>query len=79
MSQEYVFDFFGTKEDFLNVLNKFSNYSTISHGTFFYFNDYIVKVIEFDDTPNSEYHKTVMIHRLHQNHQSEHGRYVEKI
>jgi len=46
MSQEYVFDFFGTKEDFLNILNKFSNYSTISHGTFFYFNDYIVKVID---------------------------------
>jgi len=40
MSQEYVFEFSGTKEDFFNKLECFPNNSE----QFYYFDDYIVKV-----------------------------------
>lgn len=45
MSKEYVFEFSGTKEDFLNILNSFPNYAYYS-GKFFYFDDYIVELID---------------------------------
>ena len=46
MSQEYVFEFSGTKKDFLNSLNQFSHNYIYSSATFYYFDDYIVKVID---------------------------------
>ena len=45
MSQEYVFVFPGTKEDFMNSLNRFGHNASYSSGTFFYFDDYIVKLV----------------------------------
>ena len=45
MSKEYVFEFPGTKEDFLNCLNRFSHNASYSSGTFYYFDDYIVKLV----------------------------------
>lgn len=44
MSKEYVFEFNGTIEDFTNVLNRFNHNATYSSGTFYYFDDYIVKL-----------------------------------
>lgn len=41
MSKEYVFEFQGTKEMFLDTLNQFPN----NDGKFYYFNNYIVKLI----------------------------------
>lgn len=41
MSKKYTFEFKGTKEMFLNILNQFPN----NDGKFYYFNDYIVKII----------------------------------
>lgn len=46
MSKEYVFEFLGTKEAFLNNLNRFSHNPTYSRGTFYYFDDYIVELID---------------------------------
>lgn len=45
MSQEYVFVFPGTKEDFMNSLNRFGHNASYSSGTFYYFDDYIVKLV----------------------------------
>lgn len=45
MSKEYMFEFTGTKDDFMNVLKQFSHNASYSSGTFYYFDDYIVKVI----------------------------------
>lgn len=45
MPKEYVFRFPGTKEDFLNSLNRYSHDTSYSGGTFIYFDDYIVKLI----------------------------------
>lgn len=45
MSKEYMFEFTGTKEDFINILNRFSHNASYSNGTFYYFDDYIVKLI----------------------------------
>ena len=42
MSQEYRFEFLGTKEAFLNNLDRFSH-NSYSNSTFYYFDDYIVK------------------------------------
>ncbi len=41
MSQEYTFEFFGTKEDFLNKIGYFNN----KGNEFFRFNDYIIKIV----------------------------------
>ncbi len=46
MSKEYVFEFSGTKEDFLNRLNRFSHNDSNSSGTFYYFDDYIVELLD---------------------------------
>lgn len=46
MSQEYVFEFSGTKEAFLNSLNRFSHNFSYSNGTLYYFDDYIVKLVD---------------------------------
>ena len=40
MSKSYSFDFLGTKEMFLNQLNKYPN----NNQKFFYFDDYIVEI-----------------------------------
>lgn len=40
MSKSYSFDFLGTKEKFLNQLNKYPN----NNQKFFYFDDYIVEI-----------------------------------
>ena len=45
MSKEYIFEFAGTKEDFINILNRFNHNTSYSSGTFYYFDDYIVKLI----------------------------------
>lgn len=45
MSKEYMFEFPGTKEDFMNSLNRFSHNASYSSGIFYYFDDYIVKLI----------------------------------
>lgn len=45
MSKEYMFEFAGTKEDFMNSLNRFSHDTSYSSGTFCYFDNYIVKLI----------------------------------
>lgn len=42
MAKEYVFEFSGTKEDFLNGLNRFSHDTSYSGDTFYYFHDYII-------------------------------------
>lgn len=42
---EYVFEFLGTKEDLLSSLNRFGHNASYSDGTFYYFDDYIVRVI----------------------------------
>ena len=44
--KEYVFEFSGTKEEFLNNLNRFSHDTTCSRGTFYYLDDYIVELID---------------------------------
>ena len=46
MSREYIFEFPGTKDDFLNSLHRFNHSESYSSGTFFYFDDYIVKLID---------------------------------
>lgn len=46
MAKEYVFEFSGTKEDFLNHLKRFHHNVSYSGGSFYYFDDYIVKVID---------------------------------
>ena len=46
MSKEYMFEFPGTKEDFMNSLNRFSHSASYSGGKFYYFDDYIVKLID---------------------------------
>lgn len=45
MSKEYIFEFPGTREDLLNSLNRFSHTASYSSDTFYYFDDYIVKLI----------------------------------
>ncbi len=42
MSKEYVFEFQGTKETFLEMLKQFSN----NDNKFYYFDNYIVKLID---------------------------------
>lgn len=46
MSKEYIFEFPGTKEDLLNILNRFRHADSYSGGTYYYFDDYIVKLID---------------------------------
>ena len=45
MPQEYIFEFSGTKEDFLNNLNRFGHNASYSDGTCYYLDDYIVRLI----------------------------------
>ena len=45
MSKEYMFEFPGTRKDFMNTLNRFSHNASYTSGTFYYFDDYIVKLI----------------------------------
>ena len=45
MSKEYMFEFPGTRKDFMNTLNRFSHNYSYSSGTFYYFDDYIVKLV----------------------------------
>ena len=43
MAKEFVFKFNGTREEFLNSLNRFAHTAAYSDGTFYYFDDYMVK------------------------------------
>ena len=45
MSKEYIFEFPGTKEEFLNNLNRFAHNEAYSGDKFYYFGDYIVKLV----------------------------------
>lgn len=45
MSKEYIFEFPGTKEEFLNKLNRFTHNEAYSGNRFYYFDDYIVKLV----------------------------------
>lgn len=45
MSKEYIFEFPGTKEEFLNNLNRFERNESYSGNKFYYFDDYIVKLV----------------------------------
>ena len=45
MSKEYTFEFPGTKEEFLNNLNRFAHNEAYSGDKFYYFGDYIVKLV----------------------------------
>ena len=46
MSKEYIFEFAGTKEDFINILNRFNhNTSKYSSETFYYLDAYIVELV----------------------------------
>lgn len=45
MSKEYTFEFLGTKEEFLSVLNRFPKNSYSNHNTY-YFDDHIVEIID---------------------------------
>ena len=45
MSKEYIFEFYGTREDFLNNLNCVSHNASYSDDIFCCFDDYIVKLI----------------------------------
>ncbi len=45
MSKEYMFEFSGTKEDFMDSLKRFSHNASYSSGTFYYFDDYIVRLV----------------------------------
>jgi len=45
MSKEYVFEFSGTKEAFMSSLNQVNHNVSYSEGTFYYFDDYIVRVV----------------------------------
>ena len=44
MRKEYAFDFAGSKEDFMDVLNAFPNNTSYSGDKFYYFDDFIVKI-----------------------------------
>lgn len=46
MSQEHVFEFSGSKETFLNNLDRLARKNTYSDGTYYYFDDYIVELID---------------------------------
>ena len=45
MPKEYTFEFPGTKEEFLNNLNRFEHNESYSGNKFYYFDDYIVKLV----------------------------------
>ena len=45
MSKKYTFEFPGTREDFLNSLKRFAHNASYADGTFYYFDDYIVKLV----------------------------------
>lgn len=42
MAKEYAFVFSGTREDFIGILNQYPN----NNGKFFYFDDYIVELVD---------------------------------
>lgn len=46
MSKEYVFEFNGTKEEFIKKLDFYPNNSSYNGNKFYYFNDFIVKIID---------------------------------
>ncbi|MBE5889078.1 MAG: hypothetical protein E7283_09700 [Lachnospiraceae bacterium] len=46
MVKEYVFEFSGSKETFINKLNLLKPNNTYSSGTCYYFDDYIVELVD---------------------------------
>jgi len=45
MPKEYVFQFPGTKEDFINIVKRISHNAVCSNGEYYHFDDYIVKLV----------------------------------
>ena len=45
MQKEYTFEFIGTKEEFLNSMNSYSNNTSYGGDKFYYLDDYIIKVV----------------------------------
>ncbi len=45
MKREYIFEFAGSREHFLHMLNRTAKHNYTS-GTYYYFDDYIVKIID---------------------------------
>lgn len=45
MPKEYVFQFPGTKEDFINTVKRISHNAVCSNGEYYHFDDYIVKFV----------------------------------
>ena len=46
MPKKYVFEFPGTKDEFLNSLKRFNHRSSYSSGTLYYLDDYIIKLMD---------------------------------
>ena len=46
MSKEYVFEFNGTKEEFIEKLNLYSDNTSYGGTKFYCFDDYIVKIVD---------------------------------
>ena len=46
MAKEYVFEFSGSKETFLNQLDRLARKNNYYNGTFYYLDEYIVKLID---------------------------------
>ena len=45
MSKEYMFEFPGTTEAFINSLKRYNHNDSYSGGAYYYFDDYIVKLV----------------------------------
>ena len=46
MSKEYVFEFNGTKQEFIKKLDLYPNNTSYDGNKFYYFDDYIVKIVD---------------------------------
>ncbi len=46
MPKEYVFEFLGEKEEFLNILNSYPNNTSYNDDKFYYFDNFIVKLTD---------------------------------
>ena len=46
MSKEYVFEFIGTKEEFIKKLDSYPHNTSFNDDKFYYFDDYIVKIVD---------------------------------
>ena len=46
MQKEYIFEFLGTKNEFLEALNSYPNNLSYNEEKYYYFDDFIVKIID---------------------------------